>query len=373
MISPRLFLCSGARLTQEAPLADGRKVVPLDSIGPHPNVNIRLENVAKILNKHVSPRLVDLLEIASYVFTGDCATSRGQQWTDDHSTEPWDRDLSFVIPVRDVQFWQRIDVQDLLREILDFLSDDKYSFKFVPLEQDRNVRDYLDFGDFEDWPFYGVERILMFSGGLDSLAGAVQMARAGCNTVLVSHRSVTTLDSRQRRLFHELDQRYPGQMIHVPVWINKEKQLGRESTQRTRSFLYSALGTIVAESIKGHGVRFFENGIISINLPVADEVLRARASRTTHPKVLQLFTQFYTLVTNRDLQVDNPFLFSTKAEIMAGIATNEAGDLIQYTCSCAHPMFKSKIQWHCGTCSQCIDRRFAILASGYSQYDSETD
>jgi hypothetical protein len=36
-------------------------------------------------------------------------------------------------------------------------------------------------------------------------------------------------------------------------------------------------------------------------------------------------------------------------------------------------MFKSKTQWHCGTCSQCIDRRFAITAAGLQSYDSEVD
>lgn len=373
MIAPRLFLCSGARLTEEDPLGHGKKIVPLDSIGPHANVNIRLENVAKILNHQVCPRLVDLLEIASYVFTGDCATSRGQEWTDDQSTEAWDRDLSFVIPVRDPQFWQRSDVQNILKETLSFLSDDKYSFVFLPIERDRALQNYLDFGDLEDWPFYGVDRVLMFSGGLDSLAGAVQTGRERGRTILVSHRSVTTLDSRQRRLFHELGRKYPGQMIHVPVWINKERRLGRESTQRTQSFLYSALGTIVAESVRAAGVRFFENGIVSINLPVADEVLRARASRTTHPMVLNLFTQFFGLVTSRSLQVDNPFLFNTKAEIVESVRANGAADLIQYTCSCAHPMFRSKTQWHCGTCSQCMDRRFAVLASGCTEYDPETD
>jgi len=249
MIAPRLFLCSGARPTGGDPLGHGKKIIALDSIGQHGNVNIRLENVAKILNKHVCPRLVDLLEIASYVFTGDCATNRGQQWTDDQSTEAWDRDLSFVIPVRDLQFWQQSEVQDSLREILSFLSDDKYSFVFLPIKQDQTLQDYLNFGDLDDWPFYGVDRVLMFSGGLDSLAGALETGRAGHRTVLVSYRSVTTLDSRQRRIFQRLDRKYPGQMIHVPVWINKETKLGRESTQRTRSFLYSALGTIIAESI----------------------------------------------------------------------------------------------------------------------------
>lgn len=264
-------------------------------------------------------------------------------------------------------------MRNLLQEVLTFLSDDKYSFVFVPLEQDRTLQNYLEFGDLEDWPFYGVKRIVMFSGGLDSLAGAVQMARAGCRAVLVSHRSAPPLDSRQQRLFRELDRAYPGHMIHVPVWINKEKNFGREPTQRTRSFLYSTLGTIVAESVRADGVRFFENGVVSINLPVADEVLRARASRTTHPRGLHLFGQFYRLVTGRDLQLDNPFLFNTKAEIVKSIVENGKGNLIQHTCSCAHPMFKSKTQWHCGTCSQCIDRRFSVLSSGCSEYDPETD
>ncbi|HXH50856.1 MAG TPA: 7-cyano-7-deazaguanine synthase, partial [Terriglobia bacterium] len=373
MIAPRLFLCSGAKLADGDPLGNGKTLVQLDSIGPRANVNIRLENVARILNKHIPPRIVDVLEIASYIFTGDCATSRGRQWTDNEATESWDRDLSFVVPVRDVTFWQRSDVRDLLREILEFLSNDKYAFAFVPLKQDRTLQSYLQFGSLEDWPFYGVDRVVMFSGGLDSLAGAVQMARNGYKSVLVSHRPVTTLDSRQRRLFSELDRMFPGQMIHVPVWINKEKNFGRESTQRTRSFLYSTLGTVVAESIKSEGVRFFENGVVSLNLPVADEVLRARASRTTHPRALRLFENFFALVTGRRLRIDNPFLFKTKAEIVESIVQGGAGDLIRHTCSCAHLMFKSKSQWHCGTCSQCTDRRFAVTSAGCTKYDPETD
>jgi hypothetical protein len=43
-----------------------------------------------------------------------------------------------------------------------------------------------------------------------------------------------------------------------------------------------------AHSVQAGGIRFFENGIMSLNLPVADEAIRARASRTTHPVALQL-------------------------------------------------------------------------------------
>ena len=204
----------------------------------------------------------------------------------------------------------------------------------------------------------------MFSGGLDSLAGAVETARKGERLVLVSHRPVTTLDSRQKRLFSELKTEFPDQLIHIPVWVNKSGGLNRESTQRTRSFLFAALGTVVAESINAGGVRFFENGIVSLNFPVADEVV-ARASRTTHPVSLHLLQSLCCGITGRDLAVDNPYLFKTKTEVTASLAENQAGRLISYTCSCAHPMFQPKTQWHCGKCSQCIDRRFAVIGAAF--------
>src|SRR5262249_36608929 len=154
---------------------------------------------------HLSPRMIDLLEIASYVFTADCATSRGNEWTDDDSTEAWGRDFAFMIPVREPDFWNRMEVKCILTEVLTFLSNDTYTFAFTQLVQDRtNQQQYLEFGELEDWPFYEPDRVLMFSGGLDSLAGAVETARNGGRLVLISHRSVSTLDSRQKKLFNEL-------------------------------------------------------------------------------------------------------------------------------------------------------------------------
>ena len=100
----------------------------------------------------------------------------------------------------------------------------------------------------------------MFSGGLDSLAGAVDTAARGGKLVLVSHRPVTTQYGRQRQLFEQLKATLTVPMIHVPVWVNKHENLGKEPTQRTRSFLYATLGVAVAASLKAEGVRFFENG-----------------------------------------------------------------------------------------------------------------
>jgi hypothetical protein len=82
----------------------GRHHVELDFIGQNRNVNIRFEDVARKLQSNISPRLMDFLEIASYVFTADCSTQRGK-WTDEKREEPWGRDLAFVIAVREPEFW----------------------------------------------------------------------------------------------------------------------------------------------------------------------------------------------------------------------------------------------------------------------------
>ena len=316
---------------------------------------------------------MDFLEIASYVFTADCSTQRGE-WRDEKSEEPWGRDLAFLIGVREPEFWEAPKVKSLMQEVLSFLSNDNYSFQFVPLEKDRvGQTPYFEFRDQEDWTFHRPDRVVMFSGGLDSLAGIVEAAAYGGESVLVSHRPVSTLDARQRKLFSELSNRYPGQLIHVPVWVNKNERFGREPTQRTRSFLFAVLGALVAQSIDAQGIRFYENGVLSVNLPLAEEALRARASRTTHPVTLHLLSSLAATVMERELPIDNPFLFKTKTEVVQILAEHDQTDLIALSCSCSHLMFQPSEKRHCGHCSQCIDRRFAIAGAGLLSKDPEQD
>ena len=372
MIKPRLLLCGGAT-TAQAPKSwrDAEEII-LNTSGIGQNVNIRIEDVVRSFAKQVSPRLWDLLEIATYVYAADTATPRGKSW-EDGSIESWARELHFVIPVDDLAFWKQPAIQNMLREILLFLSNDTYDFKFIKLTEKRKTQGYLDFGAEEDWQFNRPDRVIMFSGGLDSLAGATETLASGQNAVLVSHRPVGTIDSRQKALVTALRERFPNQLIHIPICINKNKHLGKEHTQRTRSFLYSAIGCMVASAVNAGGVRFFENGIVSLNLPVADEVLQARASRTTHPIAIDLLSKFYSNVLGRDVTVDNPYIFLTKAEVVRKLIQLNQGELIGLSCSCAHTWFKTRTQWHCGRCSQCIDRRIAVLAADATKYELAED
>lgn len=373
-IKPKLFLCSGIQISETDTRRKERDVIEFDSLGDNPNVNVRLENISNFFRQNLSDRLIDLLEIATYVFTADSASIRGTGFTDNGANEKWGRDFHFVIPVRDLNFWQQDNVIKLLKNIVDFTSNDKAEFDFVQLLTERKTEGYLDFGDIEDWDLYGIDRVTMFSGGLDSLAGIVEESNSNNSMMLVSHSPVASTQSRQTRLYGRLSEKFNNKKYHIPVVINKNAKIGKEFLQRTRSFLFSAIGTIIAETTKAKGVRFYENGIVSLNFKVADEVLRARASRTTHPQSLKLYSDLYSLVTEREFVVDNPYLFKTKADIVEIIKQNNCSDLIQHSCSCSHTgFFQSSSQWHCGTCSQCIDRRIAIYAANAEMFDVDTD
>ncbi len=140
-------------------------------------------------------------------------------------------------------------------------------------------------------------------------------------------------------------------------------------THRTRSFLFVALGAVTARLFGKTRCCFFENGVTSLNLPPIGQAVGARASRTTHPQALTGFSRLLSELFGHQFEVDNPFVWLTKSEVVERVATNRCGDLIRHTRSCSRVRDMTKIDSHCGECSQCIDRRFAILAAGQEHED----
>src|SRR5262249_12989717 len=135
--------------------------------------------------------------------------------------------------------------------------------------------------------------------------------------LLINHRSTPKVTVRHQQLVGMLNDKIGERSpLHLPVRVNKGKQLTKETTQRSRSFLYAALGATFARMIGLDRLRFYENGVMSINLPLSAQVVGARATRTTHPRVLDGFSQLFTALCERPFKVENPFLWKTKTEIV---------------------------------------------------------
>ena len=366
-----LFLCNGFSSSLEK--YSDYKIETLDAIGPEGNVNIKFDDISSKLFSSINNRSVDLLEIASYIYAADSGSSRGTGWSNDGCTENWSRNLEINISVRDYEFWNQSEIKSILHSILVFLSDDKYLINFSKLDKDRSYQDYLPFNCNTNLPFEHCDKIVMFSGGLDSLSGTIECLEKKENLILISHSPIGKTDSRLKELALQLKVIYPNQIFHIPICINKESRLFKEYTQRTRSFLYASLGTIISQLMMSDKVFFFENGVVSLNLPIADEVIRARASRTTHPKFLNLFSLLASKILDRKISFENPFIFKTKRDVVELIAKNNRKDLIALSSSCSHTYHKSKLQWHCGHCSQCIDRKVAIESLNLELAQEEID
>lgn len=71
---------------------------------------------------HLRDRVLDLLEIAGYVFAADRRISRGPKIAVEY--QAWSRSLQFHIRVRDYEFWSRPPVREALSRALEFMTGD---------------------------------------------------------------------------------------------------------------------------------------------------------------------------------------------------------------------------------------------------------
>lgn len=265
MAPERLILCSGAHAAGRRP----NNAIDLDAYGPVPNGNFKLESLRRTLWTEIPPLLRDLLDVAIYAYVADQAVPRCNGGRLD-GAEPgagWRRALRLRVPVREPDRWNAPAVRGALETSLGFVSEDEWVFEFPHLTRDFPLAERLDF---HTTPFHGsVQEVVLFSGGLDSLAGAVHEALVEHKQVLlVNHRSTEKLTPTHESLVRDLIAvAGPRAPLHTPVWVNKRKRLGRETTQRTRSFLFAALGAVFARMIGLSRVRFYENGVTSLNLP----------------------------------------------------------------------------------------------------------
>jgi hypothetical protein len=362
-----LVLCSGATAR---PRGD-EKLLILNLHGASANVRLEIEDISRRLLANLSDVHADLLEIASYVYAADSAVSRGGK-TDSHLGAMWRRKFRFVIPVRQPSLWSSDPVNAALVETISFLSDDDYEFKFPQLGKPPPVETYFPLSGAVDAKFMP-DDVILFSGGLDSFAGTVEeLVAHGKKVALVSHRSASKITGAQNYLIGQLRRRFgPDRVLHVPVRANLKDDLGKEPTHRTRSFLFAAIGAVTGHLLDRQRIFFFENGVVSLNLPPVGQVVGARATRTTHPQALAGFRHILSAVLGQRFHVGNAHAWITKAEVIERIVQGGCADLIRHTRSCTRVHAMTKLHPHCGQCSQCIDRRFAVLAAGQEQEDPD--
>ncbi len=247
--------------------------------------------------------------------------------------------------------------------MLNFLTGDDWTLKL------REAK--LDLGLKGEWPQpWRPDGVMLFSGGLDSLVGALEALEAGQRLLLVSHYDFGQLAGIQQGLAAALLGHYgPGRVHHLGMRVQFPE--APELSMRSRSLLYLGLGLAAAA---GFGIAtpliIPENGWISLNPPLTANRLGSCSTRTTHPYFLEQLTGLWRAAGLVNPLV-NPYKNFTKGEVAGRGGNRELlGRLFRLSVSCARPVVS---RWQggaagaCGYCYPCLMRRAALHTQGWDR------
>ena len=306
---------------------------------------------------------LDLGLLAATVTAADTRISRASE-----SQDSWTREIDLYVPVSDPDLWKTASA--LIVRMLNFLTGDRWRVFFLArhrdYEQILRPRASLVRPTFDS--------VCLFSGGLDSYVGAIDLLAGGANPLFVSHYldSSTSLQKicakELGRVYGDLAHRHVRARVVFPANLVRESKT--EGSTRGRSFLFFALAAIAASGLERNTtVHVPENGLISLNVPLDPLRIGAWSTRTTHPFFMAMWADLSQCL-GLAVTWHNPYRFLTKGEILSACANKP---FLQHhlakTISCssvAKARWKKLPPQHCGHCVPCLIRRGSIIqAFGY--------
>jgi hypothetical protein len=313
----------------------------------------------KAKNVFPSEVALDLVVLAAQVYAADTRISRATE-----SDDAWTREIRVVVAVSDVVRWTG--AAPVIERMLNFLTGDRWTIQFRP--RPKRFALIVPQANLIVPSFTGVS---LFSGGLDSLIGAIDQLEAERVPLLVSHAGEPAVSKAQDDCFEKLKSQYSKLSFgRLRTWMAFPKKLVRnvasEDSTRGRSFLFFALGVFAGSGLRSEFVMHApENGFIALNVPLDTLRLGALSTRTTHPFYIARWNDLLRLLGIPG-RIENPYWAKTKGEMVRGCSNGALLEqFVPYTLSCASP---TKGRWqghptqHCGYCLPCLIRR-ASLAS----------
>lgn len=347
--------------TTQFPNPDGENnlMIQLDQSDLNKMVKANLMRDLEKFNLVPNNTIYDLVNFALGIYTIDQVVSRQV-----NGFQGWSRNFIVNFPVHDLQLWNN--VKEDFANYLSFLSGDKWEITF------RQNHETREFELPENRNPDNFSKVSLFSGGLDSFIGAIDLLANEEKPFLVSHYKISERKV-QEKLIDELREEFGGTNFESQkFWVQpnqKNQSSEKENSSRARSFLFITLGIAVANCL-GDNMELIlpENGLISLNIPLTKSRISSHSTRTTHPYFVDgLNKTFERLgIGNR---IENPYRFKTKGQMILECLDREfLNQHISETISCSHPE-NSRFQGrepglNCGYCVPCIIRQSAENAAG---------
>lgn len=315
-------------------------------------------NISKIgyLIGKVPDCVTSFLLLSAMVYTIDRSVHRER-----YSEDGWSRlfDVDFILPAAEIYMANKAQIEGLLS----YLTGDYWtcSFTSVPLVgiPQWNESHYLD----------DVKQVNLFSGGMDSLIGAIDsMERVEDGTIFFASHNDGSMGGPkvdQDRLLRHFRRDYARKFKTFGSPVRIEPDSSQDSTCRSRSLMFIAIAMQVA-AYRNVDIVIPENGSVSLNYPLSPSRRASCSTRTTHPVMLM---KLRNLLASMGLQVriTNPYEFMTKGEMVSTCA-NQAYllNVLSASNSCGKrarkQFFKDNRQaTHCGRCMPCMYRKAALV------------
>jgi 7-cyano-7-deazaguanine synthase in queuosine biosynthesis len=234
--------------------------------------------------------------------------------------------------------------------------------------------------NFLSFPKTGLSPLVcLYSGGLDSAAGLV--ARISESPTRPVFPVTVWHQPRQRHLvdhqYQFLRRHYRERSVAVEInpliikvamsWSSNYAKKHQETSQRSRSFLFTAVGAITAIMNGQRHIEMFESGVGAINLPLMAGMVGSKATKSSHPEFLRTMSKLVSLIADDEVKFTLPFVSKTKGELVSSLAVDDLGSLAHMTASCIHYPIRKKHFKQCGLCPGCIFRRSALRAAGIDE------
>jgi 7-cyano-7-deazaguanine synthase in queuosine biosynthesis len=308
----------------------------------------------------LSPVAQDLLSLAQQAYLKDREVRRGSSPDDAR----WHRPLNLNVPVRLPDLWSSPDVSQAVVSLLDWMTDDAWKVSWTRHAQSQ------DSGQ-SRLSIPGPEReVMLFSGGLDAVAGAAMLLpeRSLLAVGIVTSRAMQGYQSRTIRSLRKARLGdLASRLIQFSVVCGKRDS---EPTRRTRGFVFLAVGAAVALQHGRQRCVMAENGVGAINLPLTSAQSGAMTSRSAHPLTLRKFSDLVQPLTQQPFDFAAPFMSMTKGEMVATLpeAAREACNVSE---SCDRAASgRGALQRRCGYCMSCLLRRMSFSAADRATWDT---
>lgn len=364
--------------TWQPHVADGEKLTCVRLDSGSSTDTLRADPWIELDRKGLTPSkaAIELYRAAATAYSADQRINRKR-----HGVAGWARDIVMYLPVFETDRWDQ--AHAALEEFLSFLTGDHWEVRTRPARFERPARHSRLFKAAK--PISG-NRVCLLSGGLDSFVGAIDALDQDPTPVyFVSHHGGGTGRHTlhvQREVVNALQKEFGEDRVrHLPFFLEPTGNLTgeRESSSRSRSFLFLAFAALAASGIPTTPTIIIpENGLISLNVPLAASRLGSHSTRTTHPHTINLFRSLLTKL-GIDVSLTSPYRFMTKGDMLGACNRKEfLQEHSNLTTSCAHPHAarfrggEGSGARECGYCVPCIIRRSALEAVGWDPIEEYT-